>query len=119
MDNEILIRLFEKKDRKRRKILYSLYQDYFGPGLSSVFIAETINGDLGTPGLVTVGDIKYCRFYFHGKMKNAVKIRSPMVMPSKREEKAKASDSRSGVQWSDPDELSTSQNQIIKSKFSK
>ncbi|GGB87783.1 hypothetical protein [Dyadobacter sediminis] len=119
MNNEILIRLFEKKDRKRRKILYSFYQDYFELGLSSVFIAETINGDLGTPDLVTVDDIRYCRFYFHGKIKTASRIRTSMVIPARREEKTKASESRSEVQWSDPDELSTSQNQIIKSKFSK
>jgi len=119
MDNQILIRLFEKKDRKRRKILYSLYQDYFEPGLSSVFIAETINGDLGTPDLVTVSDIKYCRFYFHGKLKTATRIPSPMVAPGRRGEKSKSSESRTSLQWSDPDELGTSQNQIIKSKFSK
>ena len=117
MNNEILIRLFEKKDRKRRKILYSLYQYYFEPGLSSLFIAQSINEDLGMPDLVSTEDIKYCRFYFHGKAKATTRIRSPMVTPVKRAEEMKPSGSL--VQWTDPDELDTNQNQIIKSKFSK
>ena len=119
MDNEILIRLFEKKDRKRRKILYSLYQYYFEPGLSSLFIAQSINEDLGMPNLVSIEDIKYCRFYFHGKAKATTRIRSPMATLAKREKAEESKSSGSLVKWTDPDDLDINQNQIIKSKFSK
>ena len=117
MNNEILISLFEKKDRKRRKILYSLHQDYFEPDFSTAFIAEMINKDLGVPNLVTINDIKYCRFYFHGKVKMITRIRSPMATPVKSGPALKSTEQT--VQWSDPDELETNQNQNIKSKFSK
>ena len=117
MNREIIISLFEKKDRKRRRILYSLYQEYFDQGLSSVFIANLVNDDLQSPELVSPEDIKYCRFYFKGKVKVPKRLPSARASPSESCEKSVASNSP--IQWSDPDQLDAIQNQIVKSKFSK
>jgi len=118
IDQHLVTELFHKKDRKRRRILFDLYGDYFVTGLSSVFIADMISKDLGVPGLVSIADIKYCRFYFQGKLKKSpVKIRSPVT--TSVEEKKEIKQVSSSITWSDPDELEANQSQIIKSKFSK
>lgn len=118
IDQHIIRELFGKKDRKRRRILFDFYGDYFVTGLSSVFIADMINKDLGAADLVSIADIKYCRFYFQGKLKKSpVKIRSPMT--TRVEEKIELQQINPSITWSDPDEMDKSQSQIIKSKFSK
>ena len=118
IDQHLVTELFHRKDRKRRRILFDLYSDYFVTGLSSVFIADMINKDLGAAELVSIADIKYCRFYFQEKLKKSpVKIRSPVTTSA--EEKKEVKQVSSSIMWSDPDELDKSQSQIIKSKFSK
>lgn len=118
IDQHLVTELFHKKDRKRRRILFDLYSDYFVTGLSSVFIADMINKDLGAADLVSIADIKYCRFYFQGKLKKSpVKIRSPMT--THVEEKVELQQINSSIKWSDPDELDKGRNQNLKSKFQK
>ncbi len=67
VDKNILIDLFERKDKKRRKILYELYAELVMTPLSAYYIAEMICSDLGRPELVNADDVRFCRFYFRKK----------------------------------------------------
>lgn len=118
MNREIIISLFEKKDRKRRRVLYSLYQEYFDQGLSSLFIANLVNDDLQSPDLVSAEDVKYCRFYFKDKVKVPKRLLPSRASPSESSQELVAA-TNTPIQWSDPDQLDAIQNQIVKSKFSK
>ncbi|NIJ52313.1 hypothetical protein [Dyadobacter arcticus] len=69
INKEILIDLFERKDKKRRKILYELYSEMVQSSLSAYYVAEMICSDLGRPELVDADDVRYCRFYFRKKPK--------------------------------------------------
>jgi hypothetical protein len=69
VDKNILIDLFERKDKKRRKILYELYAELVMTSLSAHYVAEMICSDLGKPELVDADDVRYCRFYFRKKPK--------------------------------------------------
>ncbi|WP_143828813.1 hypothetical protein [Dyadobacter fermentans] len=69
VDKNILIDLFERKDKKRRKILYELYAELVMTSLSAYYVAEMICSDLGKPDLVDADDVRYCRFYFCKKPK--------------------------------------------------
>jgi hypothetical protein len=118
IDQHLIRELFGKKDRKRRRILFDLYGDYFVSGLSSVFIADMINKDLGAADLVSIADIKYCRFYFQRKLKKSpVKIRSPVRIQT--EEKKELQQISTSIKWSDPDEMDLDHGHNINSKFTK
>ncbi|GGM82788.1 hypothetical protein GCM10010967_13100 [Dyadobacter beijingensis] len=67
VNKDILIDLFERKDKKRRKILYEFYAELVMTSLSSYYVAEMICSDLGKPELVDADDVRYCRFYFRKK----------------------------------------------------
>lgn len=69
VDKNILIDLFERKDKKRRKILYELYAELVLTSLSAYYVAEMICSDLGKPELIDADDVRYCRFYFCKKPK--------------------------------------------------
>ncbi|QRR01496.1 hypothetical protein [Dyadobacter sandarakinus] len=69
VDKNILIDLFERKDKKRRKILYELYAELVMTSLSAYYVAEMICSDLQKPELVDADDVRYCRFYFRKKPK--------------------------------------------------
>lgn len=57
---ELILRLYERKDPKRRRLLFEHYQNLFDSRYSARFLVEMINTDLGAE---TVGsyDIKYVR----------------------------------------------------------
>lgn len=67
VDKNILIDLFERKDKKRRKILYELYAELVMTSLSAYYVAEMICSDLQKPELIHADDVRYCRFYFRKK----------------------------------------------------
>lgn len=69
VDKNILIDLFERKDKKRRKILYELYLELVTTSLSAHYVAEIICSDLGKSELIAADDVRYCRFYFRKKPK--------------------------------------------------
>lgn len=56
----LLIRLYERKDTKRRRFLYLHYRSVFEKPYSIGYLVDNINQDLGK-SLVTALDIKYIR----------------------------------------------------------
>jgi len=67
IDEQLLIELFEQKDRKRREALFRLFREELFASLTRARIADMINAKLGRPGLITAEDVRYCRFYFRDK----------------------------------------------------
>ncbi|MDR6804549.1 hypothetical protein J2Y45_001818 [Dyadobacter sp. BE34] len=67
IDEQLLIELFEQKDRKRREALFGLFREDLFARLTRARIADMINAKLGRPGLITAEDVRYCRFYFKDK----------------------------------------------------
>lgn len=67
MDKEILIELYQRKDRKRKMVLNELYYRQIHSNLSQNYIASIINRDLGIENLIQAEDIRYCKFYFKKK----------------------------------------------------
>ena len=122
MDKTTLIDLFERRDKKRKRILYELYFDLITSRLTAHYIAEAICKDLGRADMVSAADIKFCRFHFKGK------VASPALKPGPRSKPVSASSvqvepvsqsSGPSAHWSDPDTMSTQENIIVESKFSK
>ncbi len=123
MDKNILIDLFERRDKKRRKILYEQYEAFLATSLSAPYVAEMISKDLGKQDLVNAADIRYCRFYFKDKPVVKTPMKATAKMPSSPDKPevrpAKPNGNKSVMIWSDPDKMSTQDNVIVKSKFSK
>ena len=67
IDEQLLIELFEQKDRKRREALFELFREDLFASLTRARIADMINAKLGRPGLIKAEDVRYCRFYFKDK----------------------------------------------------
>ena|SRR5215217_7857211 len=84
VDKEILIDLFERKDKKRRKILYELYAELVLTSLSAYYVAEMINSDLRKPELIDADDVRYCRYYFRKRPKpfDRVPLTTEPLLPS-------------------------------------
>ena len=57
---EMVVRLYELKDPKRKRMLLEYYQAYFDQRYSAGFIVEMINADLGKDW-ITAYDVKYVR----------------------------------------------------------
>lgn len=57
---EMVVRLYELKDPKRKRMLFEYYQSHFDKRYSAGFIVEMINADLGKD-LITAYDVKYVR----------------------------------------------------------
>ncbi|MCF2446931.1 hypothetical protein L0657_23455 [Dyadobacter sp. CY345] len=122
MDKKILIDLFERRDKKRKRILYELYFDLINSRLTARYIAETICKDLGRADMVNAADIKFCRFQFKGKVASAALKPGPRSKPvsaSSVQVEPSSQSSGSSAHWSDPDTMSTQENIIVESKFSK
>lgn len=84
VNKEILIDLFERKDKKRRKILYELYAELVLTSLSAYYVAEMISSDLKKPALIDADDVRYCRYYFRKRTKpfDRVPLRTEPLLPS-------------------------------------
>ncbi len=84
VNKEILIDLFERKDKKRRKILYELYSELVLTSLSAHYVAEMISSDLGKPELIDADDVRYCRYYFRKRPKpfDRIPLKMEPLLPS-------------------------------------
>ena len=122
MDKTILSDLFERRDKKRKRILYDLYFDLITSTLTARYIAEMICKDLGRADMVSAADIKFCRFQFKDKVPSTAirpRLRSKPVSDSPVQFEPDSKSPGPSPHWSDPDTMSTQENIIVESKFSK
>lgn len=121
MDKEILIDLFDRRDKKRRRILYRLYQQWIESDMSALYIADMICKQLGREGLVCAADIKFCRYHFKKRpLKTMVKKPGSLPIPTLGNHQASSSTLiKEDAGWTDPDKIDLQKNLIVKSKFSK
>ncbi len=113
MNIDFLIEMYRKKDKKRKRALWELFDNTIKLPASLTFIADTINKEIQVDNLVSESDIKYCRFYFMDKVKSNIAAKDkPKISNS-----PKSNTSHSDIDWTDPDEINNSNNS--KSKFSK
>lgn len=117
MSKELVIQLYQKQDRKRRRALFDLFSDTIQLNASLRFIAGLINQELGQEEMVSEVDVKYCRYYFSGK----ATPRLATIGSVHRDYKAPAGKKEPGkeVSWTDPDDQSFNLKNPVKSKFSK
>ena len=122
MDKKTLIDLFERRDKKRRRILYELYFDLITSKLTASYIAEMICNDLGQAEMVCAADIKFCRFHFKNKTIRPVTakpiVQSPVSAVTVKLRTETPEDGFASF-CSDPETMSTQENIIVQSKFSK
>lgn len=123
MNRNVLLRLYERKDPKRKRMLYNLFKDTIAMSASLTMIADLINQELGQNDLIQAADIKYCRHYFRAKGggSNVVKeISNPPTKPPSTDlnfpESRKTADLPI-ASWTDPDKDKTN-SQSPKSKHS-
>ncbi|WP_439585693.1 hypothetical protein [Dyadobacter bucti] len=127
VSKELLIDLFERKDKKRRKILYELYAELVLTSLSAHYVAEMINSDLGKPELIDADDVRYCRYYFRKRSKpfDKVALRTEPLLPSPAPEPRPQHNHKMSVKnllkapWSDGDAKDMQDKISIQTKFIK
>ena len=113
MNIDFLIEMYRKKDKKRKRALWELFDNTIKLPASLTLIADTINKEIQVDNLISESDIKYCRFYFMDKVKSNITAKEkPKIFNS-----LKSNTSSSDINWTDPDEVNNSNNS--KSKFSK
>jgi hypothetical protein len=125
LNKEILIDLFERKDKKRRKILYELYAELVLTSLSAYYVAEMINSDLGKPELIDANDVRYCRYYFRKTARKLTSIpsRTEPLLPSPAPEPRPQHTHNMSVKnplkapWSDGDAKDMQDKISVKTKF--
>ena len=117
MKNEIIVELFESKDKRRRRCLYDLYGDIINMKASIFFICKLINKELARDDLVTEKDVVYCRFHF--SKKSAQTLNSQKTTLTSSEKNQKVENGNTEILWSDPDGDNYKKQASIKSKFSK
>lgn len=125
LNKEILIDLFERKDKKRRKILYELYAELVLTSLSAHYVAEMISSDLGKPELIDADDVRYCRFYFRKRPKPFSRLpvkTEPLLAspaPEPRPQHARNLSVKNSVKppWSDGDANDMQDKISIQTKF--
>ena len=125
MNREILLRLYARKDPKRKRMLYDLFKGTISMSASLSMIAELINQELGKKDLIKSADVKYCRHYFLGKASGATAINESVQPVSKastlklEHPATRINTNSETVTWTNPDSLPTSSNKEVISKFSK
>jgi hypothetical protein len=120
MDKNTLIDLFERRDKKRRRLLYELYYDLITSKLTANYIAEMICKDTRVEAMVNAADIKFCRFHFKSKVVSPVAAKPVKQVATISEEPRSEKPNGGFASYSsDPDAMSTHENLIVKSKFSK
>ena len=83
---ELVIKLFEKKNRKRRAMLYQLFEGHFSLNVTALFLAEMISSELEVhSSLITADDIYFIRQYYHNKTATK-KGGNSSIIPSKKVE---------------------------------
>jgi hypothetical protein len=122
MDKETLVKLFERRDKKRRRILYEQYFGLMKSNLTASFIAEIICNELQKENIVNAADIKFCRYHFKNKSVATVYQKPIIPVPglpaAQKELTTRQVDGFAGF-CSDPDNMNTHENLIVESKFSK
>jgi hypothetical protein len=94
---ELVLKLYERKDSKRKRMLFELYRDLFTSSVSAKFLVDVINEKLSIQS-VTLYDIKYIRT----KMKKW----GEKQMPVQKSEKLETQTQRKGImnfQHSEPE----------------
>lgn len=125
MNKEILLRLYARKDPKRKRMLYDLFKGTISMSASLSMIAELINQELGEKDLIKAADVKYCRHYFLGKTSGATAVKESVQFVSKASNiklehpATRINTNSETVTWTNPDNLPTSSIKEVKSKFSK
>lgn len=125
MNKEILLRLYARKDPKRKRMLYDLFKGTISMRASLSMIAELINQELGEKDLIKTADVKYCRHYFLGKAFGATAVKESARPVSKasyvqlENPVPRVTTKSESIIWTDPDDLPTSSIKEVKSKFSK
>lgn len=114
MNTKMLIELYEKKDRKRKRILFELFSETIRLSVSLSFISQLINRELGVENLISEDDIRYCRHYF--KDKN-ITPKGNAKLPDVPKPETFSSQLTKEVSWTNPDDVTLSK--TVKSKFSK
>jgi hypothetical protein len=117
MTNEILIQLYQQKDRMRKRVLYELFKSEIEMKASLPFIAKLINEQLGIENLISIADITYCRYFF--KDVKVTKPQNPENKPIQQSLllKNKVDGQDFEIKFTDPD-LKPNASKSIKSKFS-
>ena len=83
---ELVIKLFEKKNRKRRAMLYQLFESHFSLNVTALFLAEMISSELEADSeLISADDIYFIRQYYHNKTPTK-KGGNLSIIPSKKVE---------------------------------
>lgn len=125
MNRDVLLRLYERKDPKRKRMLYDLFRDTIAMTASLSMIADLINQELGQRDVIHAADIKYCRHYFQGKVSKSDVVREvsrPLAMLPTADPNLPTSippvDGQEAT-WTNPDKIKTSSNSKTTSKFSK
>lgn len=126
MTKDLLLRLYARKDRKRRKMLFALFKDKIKLDVSIDAVVEMINLELGKQGIINAADIKYCRHYF-GKRQAENEMPKLMVeipprnnsnSPIIRKDVTTVQSDLEELDWTDMEEISVAI-EGIKSKFTK
>lgn len=118
MNKEILIDLFDRRDKKRRRILYRLYQQWIESEMSAFYIADIICKQLGREGIIQAEDIKFCRYHFKKRQFKPMD-KPPGNLPVPPLKNSPPTPLKENVGWTDPDKIDLQENLIVKSKFSK
>jgi hypothetical protein len=124
-NKELLIDLFMRKDKKRRKILYELYEELVLTSLSAYYVAEMICSDLEKPELIDADDVRYCRYYFRKRTKpfNRSPKQTELLLPSPAPEPRPKNTHNMSVKnplkapWSDGDAKDMQDKISIQTKF--
>lgn len=121
MDKETLVDLFEKRDKKRRRLLYRLYQQLIHSDLTAAYIADKISWELKREGLIKSTDIKFCRYHFKKRPLNPPPHSSVSPPTSRAKDQKPETASATGLDgtWTDPEKISLIDNMIVESKFAK
>ena len=115
MNIDFLIEMYRRKDKKRKRALWELFDNTIKLPASLTFIADTINKELQVDNLVSESDIKYCRFYFMDKVKSNISVKDKPIITNNSKSNTIT---KTTIEWSDPDSLDNYNSQS-KSKFSK
>jgi len=94
---ELVLKLHERKDPKRKRMLFELYPDLFTSNMSAKFLVDVINEKLSIEA-VSLYDVKYIR----AKMKKW----GEKQMPVQKSEKPETQTQRKGImnfQHSEPE----------------
>lgn len=121
MDKETLVDLFDRRDKKRRRLLYRLYQELIHSDLTAAYIAEKISWELKRESIIKSTDIKFCRYHFKKRPLKKLSHSSVSTPVSRAKDQKPETASATGLDgtWTDPEKISLIDNLIVESKFAK